>query len=46
MKDIILKASEFSKIFWLESMRLPANEQFRYYLYGVYYYEEIDELLE
>ena len=39
MSSIEFLASQYSKIFWFESIRRNEKEQARYHIYGVYHYE-------
>jgi amino acid adenylation domain-containing protein len=38
LASIEFKASQYSKVFWLEALRKPRHEQVRYHIYGVFEY--------
>ncbi len=38
-------ASAYSKIFWIEALRLPPEEQFRYHVYGIFHYSTPPDFL-
>ncbi len=38
--SLILPASCYSKIFWIDAMRLSSQEQYHYHVYGIFHYFE------